>query len=129
MDMEKRKMNQNEENEPTLTREEIKEVSSDIQDSKLMATEEENDNEDDEFDFDDVLVLPAEGMLIRQNEDEVRLLFYYVKPSMGDTLTCKAVTELRIPRKRFSRIADDIQQTMTKYDKTIQEELDLPMYA
>lgn len=85
--------------------------------------------DDDEFDFEDVLVLPAEGLLIKQNEEEVRLLFFYVKPSMGDTLTYKAVTELRIPRKHFLHIADDIQHSMMKYINTGQRDLNLPMYG
>ena len=122
-------MNQHEENEASSIQEEIKEISSDLQDSQLRGSEEEADDPDEDFDFDDVLVLPAEGMLIKQNEDEVRLLFYYVKPTMGDTLTFKAVTELRIPRRRFQRIAGDIQETMMEFTITGQNELDIPMYG
>jgi hypothetical protein len=130
--MDGKKKTQQEGNEPPLSSEEIMKLipekeSGDAQDQKFLVMKEESD--EDEFDFEDVLVLPAEGLLIKQNEDEVRLLFFYVKPSMSDTLTYKAVTELRIPRKHFLHIAGDIQQTMIEYTKTVQEELNLPMYV
>jgi hypothetical protein len=130
--MDGKKKTQQEGNEPSLNVEEAmklvqEEGSGDTQEKKIVIKEE--DTNDEEFDFEDVLVLPAEGLLIKQNEDEVRLLFFYVKPSISDTLTYKAVTELRIPRKHFLHIADDIQQTMMEYTKTGQAELHLPMYG
>jgi hypothetical protein len=129
--MDGKKKTQQQGNAPSLQMKEISEVISESEMEECHKQEPPNikeESEDDEFDFDDVMVLPAEGLLIKQNEDEVRLLFFYVKPSMGETLTYKAVTELRIPRKHFLHIAGDIQQTMREYTKNEQEEQDLLMY-
>jgi|GEM_PF-1477315 len=100
-----------------------------VQEEETMGGEVHSKDEDDEFDFDDVLVFPAEGMLIKQNEDEVRLLFFYVKPTMDDTITYKAVTELRIPQKRFPGILDEIQHIIKKGSNIMQTESPFPMYS
>ena len=84
-----------------------------------MPAEEHNEEEhtpegaDDVFDFDDVDVSPADGMLIKHDDAEVRLLFFYIKPAMKGKPSYKAVTELRIPRHAFMHIADDIHTTAT----------------
>ena len=119
---------QNEMAGPSMTPEEIMEKLSDNEDYESVIDEEEPDD-DEEFDFDDVQVHHAEGMLIKHNDDEVRMLFFYVKPSMSSPSVYKAVTELRIPRKRFFRIADEIQHTMTEYNKTGHVQLQLPMFG
>jgi len=100
-----------------------------IQEEETIGGDVNSNDEDDEFDFDDVQVFPAEGMLIKQNEDEVRLLFFYVKPTIGDTITYKAVTELRIPQKRFPGILDEIQHIIKKGSNIMQTESPFPMYS
>ncbi len=85
----------------------------------------------EEFDFDDVEVAPADGMLIKHNDDEVRLLFFYIKPNMrtsNGTSVCKAVTELRIPRRAFLLMADDIRQAAAGLQKS-HTDASPPMYA
>jgi hypothetical protein len=121
--MENKETTKKEATGPSMTPEEIMEKISDNE----MVDEEELD--DDEYDLDDVQVHHAEGMLIKQNEDEVRMLFFYIKPSMGSSSRYKAVTELRIPRRRFNRIADEIQQTITENNKTGHKQLQLPMFG
>ena len=56
-----------------------------IQEQDMMICNEDSEDEEGEFDFDDVLVLPAEGLLIKHNEEEVRLLFFYAKPTLRKT--------------------------------------------
>jgi len=71
------------------------------------------DEHGDVFDFEDVEVAPADGMLIKHSDDEVRLLFFYVMPTLRTSKgrsVYKAVTELRIPRRAFLLMADDIRQ-------------------
>lgn len=126
--MEKKETTQNEAAGPSMTPEEIMKSISDDENPEHIVDEEEPDD-DEEYDLDDVQVHHAEGMLIKQNEDEVRMLFFYIKPSMGHASIYKAVTELRIPRRRFFHIADEIQQTMTKYNKTGHKQLQLPMFG
>ena len=134
---EERKKSKNEEKESSVAPKEIKivlhkEESSDIEEHKDIFDDEspDDENEDDwDFDFDDVQVHHAEGLVIKQNADEVRLLFFYRKPSMKAPSTYKAVTELRIPRRRFPRIADEIQQTINECNKTGHKQLQLPMFG
>jgi hypothetical protein len=100
-----------------------------IQEQEIMICNEDSEDEEGEFDFDDVLVLPAEGLLIKHNEDEVRLLFFYVKPTLRKTTSFKAVTELRIPRQHFLHIAGEIQEMMMEFNKNGQTEPHLIMYG
>jgi hypothetical protein len=124
MDMENKETTQNEATGPSMTPEEIMQT---ISDNEMV--DEGDLDDDEEYDLDDVQVHHAEGMLIKQNEDEVRMLFFYIKPSKGPSSRYKAVTELRIPRRRFNRIADEIQQTMMDCSKPGHKQLQLPMFG
>jgi DNA-directed RNA polymerase beta subunit len=135
IDMDERKMKQNEGKQPSFIQDDSivkvgEETLTEVEDELTMISEETEDVE--EFDFDDVLVLPAEGLLIKHNDEEVRLLFFYVKPSIGKDqkkTSFKAVTELRIPHRQFLHIASEIQQIMKEYHKNDQTEPQLYMYG
>ena len=126
---------------------EIQEMKNEIQvgdkkSSKAMMVEmgEEITAEDDlEFDVDDIIVQPADGVLIKNDSEEVRLLFFYVKPGMKDVehdpVRYKAIAEFRIPCSTFQRIAQDIEETAKQFkndQRKIEEFIEqqrLPMYG
>jgi len=67
------------------------------------------------IDIDDIIVQPVDGVLIKKSEEEVRLLFFYIKPGMKDPdeeiVIYKALAEFRLPQSTFQKIAEDIQNS------------------
>ena len=90
------------------------------------------------IDLDDIIVQPVDGVFIKNGEEEVRLLFFYIKPGMkgedDETIIYKALAEFRIPRSTFQEIAEDIQNTASDFKKNFIKIDDssynkLPMFA
>ena len=119
---------------------EIEETAQKVHHGEIEICEDEIEEDDDvEFDVDDVIVQPVDGIMIKKEEEEVRLLFFYFKPGMPDAenyLTrYKAVAEFRIPNSTFIKIAEDIEETalcfkeqQKKIDDYLIEEK-IPMFA
>ena len=80
-----------------------------------------------ELDFDDTLVGTVDGVLINGDDEEVKLLFYHIKPNGVDpedeTIKCKGVAELRISRSRYNTIAKDMGKSLSFYN-TNQRKID-----
>lgn len=78
-----------------------------------------NPDFDLELDFNDTIVGTVDGVLISGDDEEVRLLFYHVKPEGFDpedeTVRCKGVAEFRISRSRYDTIAKDMSRTINSY--------------
>ena len=83
-----------------------------------------------EFDVDveDVAVQAIDGVVISNDDELIRLLFYYIKPGEnpdnGDNIQCKAVAEFRISRARFLEIARSVKEKakeLNMYQKRFQD--------
>lgn len=87
----------------------------------------DNPDFDLELDFNDTLVGTVDGVLINGDNEEVRLLFYHIKPNGVDpedeTIKCKGVAELRISRSRYNTITKDMGKSLTFYN-TNQRKID-----
>jgi len=75
---------------------------------------EEIENEKIELDVGNVLVHPVDGVLIGGDEEEIKLLFFYMKPESyyddGGTPQCRCVAELRMSCSKFLDIANEINK-------------------
>ncbi len=64
------------------------------------------------LDFEDAIVQPIDGVIIQGDEEEIKLLFFYIKPdsnhSEDGVARCKCVAEFRVSRSRFMDISRDI---------------------
>jgi hypothetical protein len=64
------------------------------------------------IDFDDIIVRSVDGLIAVGDNEEVKLLFYYVKPELfieeEDVIEGKAVAELRISTSKFMNIVKEI---------------------
>ena len=73
------------------------------------------------MDFDDILVQSVDGLITSGNEDEIKLLFYYVKPEScideDGTVEGKGVAELRVSRSKFMDIAKEINMRVKDIQK------------
>jgi hypothetical protein len=73
---------------------------------------EEIEKEKIELEIDNVLVYPVDGVLIGGNKEEIRLLFFYIKPESyyedENNTQCRCVAELRMSCSKFFDIANDI---------------------
>ena len=74
----------------------------------------EVENEKIELDVDNVLVRPIDGVIIGGDEEEIKLLFFYVKPESyyedDETTQCRCVVELRVSCSKFLDIANEINK-------------------
>ena len=64
------------------------------------------------LDFEDAIVQPIDGVIIQGDEEEIKLLFFYIKPDSNHNedgiARCKCVAEFRVSRSRFMDISRDI---------------------
>jgi hypothetical protein len=91
-----------------------------------------------DMDIKDAIVEPIDGVLIKDVDDDIRLLFYYHKPGGMDideeTIECKGVAEFRTSKQVFKEIVKHVNQrykTLTFQQKTLDEhiqEQQLPMF-
>ena len=65
-----------------------------------------------DLDTEEAIVQAVDGVIINGDDDEVKLLFYYIKPSnngeTADIIKGKCVAEFRVSRTKFLEIATDI---------------------
>jgi hypothetical protein len=63
-------------------------------------------------DFEDAIVQPVDGVVTQGDDEEIKLLFFYVKPDSNhdeDGIPqCKCVAEFRMSCSRFMDISRDI---------------------
>ena len=73
------------------------------------------------MDFDDILVQPVDGLIVGGDEEEIKLLFYYIKPEScideDGTIEGKGVIELRVSRSKFMDIAKEINMRVKDIQK------------
>ena len=73
------------------------------------------------MDFDDILVQTVDGLIVGDDEEEIKLLFYYVKPEScideNGTIEGKGVAELRVSRSKFMDIAKEINIKVNEIQK------------
>ena len=66
------------------------------------------------MDFDDILVQSVDGLITGGESEEIKLLFYYIKPESciddDGTIEGKGVAELRVSRSKFLDIAKEINE-------------------
>ena len=64
------------------------------------------------LDFEDAIVQPVDGVIVQGDDEEIKLLFFYLKPESNhdeDVVPrCKCVAEFRVSRSRFMDISRDI---------------------
>lgn len=65
-----------------------------------------------QFDVEDTLVQVVDGVAISNDDELIKLLFYYFKPGENpetdDKVECKAVAEFRISQKGFLGIVKEL---------------------
>jgi len=92
-----------------------------------------------ELEIDDAIVQAIDGVLIKADEEEIKLLFYYYKPDGIDIedeiIYCKGIAEFRISKKNFYTIVKNLNGNLNKLIKH-QKKIDnyfyqdrLPMYS
>jgi len=85
-----------------------------------LGPEMENPDFDLEIDFSDTIVDTIDGVLINGDDEEVRLLFYLIKPdgidTNDETIKCKGIAEFRIPKSRYKSITKDMLKNLAKLD-------------
>jgi len=72
-------------------------------------------------DFEDAIVQPVDGIIIQGDDEEIKLLFFYVKLESNhdeDSIPrCKCVAEFRVSRSRFMDISRDINIKVTDIER------------
>jgi hypothetical protein len=67
-----------------------------------------------DMDIKDAIVEPIDGVLIKDVDDDIRLLFYYHKPGGMDideeTIECKGVAEFRTSKQVFKEIVKKVNK-------------------
>ena len=73
------------------------------------------------LDFEDAIVQPADGVIVQGDDEEIKLLFFYLKPESNhdeDGIPrCKCVAEFRVSRSRFMDISRDINIKVTDIER------------
>jgi hypothetical protein len=73
------------------------------------------------LDFEDAIVQPVDGVIVQGDDEEMKLLFFYVKPESNhdeDGIPrCKCVAEFRVFRSRFIDISRDINIKVTNIER------------
>ena len=77
------------------------------------------------LDFEDAIVQPVDGAIIQGDDEEIKLLFFYVKPESNHDedgiARCKCVAEFRVSRSMFMDIARDINVKVKDIQRKIRE--------
>ncbi len=88
---------------------------------KNMPEREDFDEVEITLDFEDAIVQPVDGVIIQGDDEEIKLLFFYVKPDSNhdeDGIPrCKCVAEFRVSRSRFMNISRDINIKVTDIER------------
>lgn len=91
---------------------------------------EEDEKEKIELDVDDVLVRPIDGVIIGGDEEEIKLLFFYLKPESyyedEETTQCRCVVELRMSSSKFLNISRELNERVKDLERGRTE---IPMFA
>jgi len=86
-----------------------------------MPEREDFDEVEITLDFEDAIVQPVDGVIIQGDDEEIKLLFFYVKPDSNhdeDGIPrCKCVAEFRVSRSRFMNISRDINIKVTDIER------------
>jgi len=73
------------------------------------------------LDFEDAIVQPVDGVIIQGDDEEIKLLFFYLKPESNHDedgiARCKCVAEFRVSRSRFMDISRDINVKVTDIER------------
>jgi len=75
-----------------------------------------------ELDTDDAIVYSADGVLVNENSEEIRLLFFYFKPlsnskEKSDKLRCKGIVEFRMTPSRFKAVVEQLNEEWERLNK------------
>lgn len=74
-----------------------------------------------EFDADDVIVQAIDGVVISNNDDEIKMLFFFIKPGeypeMDDRVQCKAIAEFRTSPSKFLSIVKGINEKANDFKR------------
>ena len=74
-----------------------------------------------ELELDDAPVQIIDGVLIKGDEEEVKMLFYHYKPDGIDLdeekIRCKGIAEFRTSRSTFNEIAKNFKTNIETLDK------------
>jgi hypothetical protein len=80
--------------------------------NKNVSEREDFDEVEITLDFEDAIVQPVDGVIIQGDDEEIKLLFFYVKPESNHdedgVARCRCVAEFRVSRSRFMNISRDI---------------------
>jgi hypothetical protein len=73
------------------------------------------------LDFEDAIVQPIDGVITQGDDEEIKLLFFYLKPESNHDedgiARCKCVAEFRVSRSRFMDISRDINIKVTDIER------------
>ena len=72
-------------------------------------------------DFEDAVVQSIDGVIVQGDNEEIKLLFFYLKPESNHdedgVARCKCVAEFRVSRSRFMDILRDIKIKVKDIEK------------
>ena len=73
------------------------------------------------LDFEDAAVQSIDGVIVQGDDEEIKLLFFYLKPESNHDedgiARCKCVAEFRVSRSKFMDISRDINIKVTDIEK------------
>ena len=73
------------------------------------------------LDFEDAIVQPVDGVIVQGDDEEIKPLFFYLKPESNHDedgiARCKCVAEFRVSRSRFMDISRDINIKVKDIEK------------
>ena len=74
-----------------------------------------------EFDVENTTVQVIDGVVISNDDEQLKLLFYYILPGENldnsNSIQCKGVAEFRISRSKFLDIAKSIKEKARELNK------------
>ena len=77
------------------------------------------------LDFEDVIVQPVDDVIVQGEDEEIKLLFFYVKTDSNHDevgiARCKCVAEYRVLRSKFIDISRDINVKVKDIQRKIRE--------
>ena len=80
----------------------------------MVAEDDFSEDGNNEFDMEDILVQTVDGVLIKEKKEEVRLLFFYIKPRIDKSddgiFHYKAVAEFRLSKSTFQSMLNYIEK-------------------
>ena len=73
------------------------------------------------LDFEDAAVQSIDGVIVQGDDEEIKLLFFYLKPESNHDedgiARCRCVAEFRVSRSKFMDISRDINIKVTVIEK------------